>query len=58
MLDVGGRPILETIIRRFADAGFSEFHISVNYRADVIRNHFGKGSALGVDVHYIEEECP
>ncbi len=58
MLDVGGRPILETIIRRFADAGFSEFHISVNYRADVIRNHFGNGSALGVDVHYIEEDMP
>jgi len=58
MLDVGGRPILETIIQRFADAGFSEFHISVNYRADVIRNHFGNGSALGVDVSYIEEDMP
>jgi len=58
MLDVGGRPILETIIRRFAAAGFSEFHISVNYRADVIRNHFGNGDALGVDVSYIEEDMP
>jgi len=58
MLDVGGRPILETIIRRFADAGFSEFHISVNYRADVIRNHFGKGGTLGVDISYIEEDMP
>lgn len=58
MLDVGGRPILETIIRRFAAAGFSEFHISVNYRADVIRNHFGRGDALGVDVSYIEEDMP
>jgi NDP-sugar pyrophosphorylase family protein len=58
MLDVGGRPILETIIRRFADAGFSDFHISVNYCADVIRNHFGSGSALGVNVSYIEEDRP
>jgi dTDP-glucose pyrophosphorylase len=58
MLDVGGRPILETIIRRFADVGFSDFHISVNYRADVIRNHFGSGSALGVNVSYIEEDRP
>ncbi len=58
MLDVGGRPILETIIRRFAAAGFSEFHISVNYRAEVIRNHFGNGGALGVDVSYIEEDMP
>ncbi|MBO6782919.1 MAG: nucleotidyltransferase family protein [Alphaproteobacteria bacterium] len=58
MLDVGGRPILETIIRRFSDAGFSEFHISVNYRAEVIRNHFGDGRGLGVDIAYIEEDMP
>lgn len=58
MLDVGGRPILETIMRRLADSGFSEFHISVNYRADVIRNHFGDGAALNVDVSYIDEDLP
>lgn len=58
MLDVGGRPILETIVRRLAGSGFSEFHISVNYRADVIRNHFGNGGALEVDVSYIEEDMP
>lgn len=58
MLDVGGRPILETIVRRFAAAGFSDFHISVNYRADVIRNHFGDGGSLGIDISYIEEDMP
>jgi dTDP-glucose pyrophosphorylase len=58
MLDVGGRPILETIVRRLADSGFSEFHISVNYRADVIRNHFGDGTSLDVNVSYIDEERP
>ena len=58
MLDVGGRPILETIIRRLSDSGFSEFHISVNYRADVIRNHFGDGTPMNVAVSYIEEDMP
>lgn len=58
MLDVGGRPILETIVRRLAGSGFSEFHISVNYRADVIRNHFGNGDGMDVAVSYIEEEMP
>lgn len=58
MLDVGGRPILETIVRRLANSGFSEFHISVNYRAEVIRNHFGDGTPLNVDVSYIEEDMP
>ena len=58
MLVVGGRPILETIIRRLADAGFANFHISVNYHADVIQSHFGDGTAFGVNVQYIEESEP
>lgn len=58
MLEIGGRPILETIVRRLAAAGFENFHISVNYRADIIQNHFGDGSALGVNVSYIEESQP
>lgn len=58
MLAVGGRPILETIVRRLAAAGFANFHISVNYRAEIIQQHFGDGSAFGVDVRYIEETEP
>jgi dTDP-glucose pyrophosphorylase/CBS domain-containing protein len=58
MLEIGGRPILETIVRRLAAAGFANFHISVNYRADIIRNHFGDGDAFGVNVQYIEETEP
>lgn len=58
MLDVGGRPILETIVRRLAESGFTDIRISVNYRADVIRNHFGDGSELGVALSYIEETQP
>ncbi len=58
MLDVGGRPILETIVRRLSAVGFADSHISVNYRADVIKNHFGNGTALGVDVSYIDEDMP
>lgn len=58
MLDVGGQPILETIIRRCADAGFNEFYISVNYRAEVIKHHFGDGRSLGVDINYLDEMTP
>lgn len=58
MLEIGGRPILETIVRRLAGAGFANFHISVNYRAEIIQNHFGDGSDLGVNIHYIEETEP
>lgn len=58
MLDVGGRPILETIIRRCADAGFDNFYVAVNYRADVIKHHFGDGRSLGVEINYLDEQTP
>ena len=56
MLPVGGKPLLEQIIGVFADQGFWRISISVNYRADMVRDHFGDGSAFGVEIDYIEEE--
>ncbi len=56
MLPVGGKPILEQIISLFADQGFWRISISVNYRADMVREHFGTGEGLGVKIDYVEEE--
>ncbi len=56
MLKVGSRPLLETIIRSFADQGFHRFYLAVNYRAEQISAHFGDGSSLGVDIHYVCED--
>jgi NDP-sugar pyrophosphorylase family protein len=56
MLKVGAKPILETILDSFVQAGFSEFHISVNYKAEVIQSHFGDGARWGVTIQYIEEK--
>lgn len=55
MIPLGGRPILETIIQRFKTQGFSRFALCVNYRAEVIREHFGDGEAFGVEIDYVEE---
>ncbi len=55
MIDVGGRPILEHIIRRFVSQGFNRFYISVNYLSHVIKDHFGDGEAFGAAIHYLEE---
>jgi dTDP-glucose pyrophosphorylase len=55
MIDVGGRPILEHIIRRFVSQGFKHFYISVNYLAHVIKDHFGDGDAFDAKITYIEE---
>ncbi len=56
MLTVGGKPLLEQIIGVFADQGFWQVSISVNYRAEMVRDHFGDGSEFGVEIDYIEEE--
>lgn len=56
MIPVGGRPILENIISNFAAQGFHRFHISVNYLADLVRDHFGDGSAFGVNIQYLMEQ--
>lgn len=55
MLKVGSRPLLETIVRGFAEQGFTRFFLAVNYLSEQIEAHFGDGSALGVEVQYLRE---
>ncbi len=58
MLKVGDKPMLEHLINRFMDLGFSNFYISTHYLPHVIRDHFSDGSQLGVRITYIHEEEP
>lgn len=55
MLNVGDRPILETILQNFIDYGFHHFYISVNYKAEMIQGHFGDGRRWGVKIEYLHE---
>lgn len=56
MLKVGGKPILETIIKNFCDFNFSKFYISINYQAEKIESYFKSGEAWGLDVQYLKEK--
>lgn len=58
LLKVGGKPILETILDQFIDAGFSSFYISTHYKAEMIRDYFGDGHDWGVSIQYVHEEAP
>ena len=58
LLNVGNRPILETILSRFIKAGFHNFFISTHYKAEKVQAHFGDGSAWGVKIEYVNEEKP
>jgi NDP-sugar pyrophosphorylase family protein len=55
MLKVGSRPILESIIRRYLEAGFYRFLISVNYRAEQIKDFFGDGGRWNCEIRYLDE---
>lgn len=56
MLKVGNKPILQTIVERFAEYGFSKIIMCVNYKSHIIQDYFGDGSAFGVTITYIFEE--
>lgn len=58
MLRVGSRPILDTIVNNLVEQGFRRFWLAVHYRAEQIEEHFGDGSELGVDIHYLREDTP
>lgn len=58
LLKVGEKPLLETILEKFLVQNFRKFFISVNYKAEMIREHFGDGSRWGVEIRYIEEDGP
>lgn len=55
LLRVGDKPILETILMEFADHRFVHFYLSVNYKAEQIKNYFQDGSKWGVNIRYIDE---
>lgn len=56
MIEVGGKPILETIIESFKSQGYSKFIISLNYLGEKIKHYFDNGDSLGVKIQYIEEQ--
>ena len=58
MLKVGGKPILEQIIDGFAAQGFRKFWLCINYKGELIENHFGNGANRGVKISYLHETEP
>lgn len=58
LLKVGRKPILETILESFIEHGFHKFFISINYKAAMIKEHFGDGSKWNVQIEYLSETEP
>lgn len=58
MLKIGGKPMLEILVERFAKTGFKNIYISTHYLPDIIRDYFGDGRHWGVNIEYVHEETP
>lgn len=56
MLNVGGKPILETIVKKFHDSGFTNIIMCVKYKSEIIKDYFGTGEKFGVTIKYIQED--
>lgn len=58
MLSLGGRPLLERIVRQLRDVGIQIVYVSTCYKPEKIREHFGDGSLFGVSIRYLHESRP
>jgi len=56
MLKVGNKPILQTIVEKFAEYGYTNIVMCVNYKSHIIQDYFGDGKEFGVNIEYIFEE--
>ena len=40
MVEIGGRPIIWHIMKRYADYGYKDFVIALGHKAEIIKNYF------------------
>jgi len=58
LLPINGKPMLEHIILKAKEEGFSHFVIALHYLGDMIKEYFGDGSNWDIEINYLNEEQP
>ncbi len=58
LLPIKGKPIIEHAINNFRKHGIKDIILSIGYKADKIKEYFGNGSKLGVNISYCIETSP
>jgi dTDP-glucose pyrophosphorylase len=58
LLPVAGKPMLEHIIERAKQEGFSHFVLAIHYLGHMIEDCFGNGERLQVRIDYLREQSP
>jgi mannose-1-phosphate guanylyltransferase/phosphomannomutase len=58
MLPVVNRPLMHHVIELLRRHGFDDITVTVAYRGEALRTHFGTGADLGVRLHWVTEVAP
>ncbi|RKT57486.1 sugar phosphate nucleotidyltransferase [Saccharothrix australiensis] len=58
MLPTAGVPFLTHLLSRIREVGITHVVLGTSYKAEVFQEHFGDGSALGLDLEYVVEDVP
>lgn len=58
MLPCAGVPFLTHLLARAQAAGVEHLVLAASYRAELFREHYGDGSALGLELDYVTEQTP
>jgi mannose-1-phosphate guanylyltransferase/phosphomannomutase len=58
LLPVANRPIMEHVLRLLKRHGFSDTVVTVQFLAALVRNYFGDGEDVGMNLQYATEETP
>ena len=56
LIKVGGKPILQFCLEAVKKAGLTDVLIVTHYMGDAIRQYFGDGETLGLQISYAEQE--
>jgi UDP-N-acetylglucosamine diphosphorylase/glucosamine-1-phosphate N-acetyltransferase len=57
LIKVGGKPILQFCLEAVKNAGISEAVIVTHYMGEAIRNYFGDGEKIGLQLSYVEQKA-
>jgi dTDP-glucose pyrophosphorylase len=58
LIPIGEQTILEDIMDRFVDCGCNEFYISLNYKAEFIKQYLNNLDKPQYEISYFQEEKP
>lgn len=58
LLEVDGKPIIQHIVERLREDGFTRLYLAIHYLGEQIEDFFGDGSQFGVEIGYLKEAKP